>query len=211
MKLKRVLPIVAAFACVLLVLALRFVFTDEMERASAKGEILSIRELRSNEELIVSTLFSHRTARGREYRIQSEGERRSVTIFDTTPEWSREDGSASGAVLVMRDLSRAEIEGLEEIFAYFREVREEPSSAISHVRLRHLRDGRQVGQEFYIGFSLTSRLSYYDQEGMRGNPDYAHDYARLAREHHITPARLLRMVPLEALERRPNKAPEPTP
>src|SRR5688572_3354330 len=106
MKLKRALPIAAAFVCVLLVMAAIFLLTDGVERASAEGERLSIRELRPNEEMIVSTLFSHRTARGREYRFRNEEGRRSVTIFDTTPEWSREDGSTSGGVLVIRDLSQ---------------------------------------------------------------------------------------------------------
>lgn len=209
---KRLTPILAGFTGVLLAAAIAFILTDGVDRARAEGERLSIRRLRLNEEIIVSTLFSHRATRGREYRLRAQNGKVVVRIFDTTPEWSRDDPGGHGAVLFARELSNAEIDGLEEMVAYFRQTREQSSSATQHVRLQHFRDGRRIGEEFYIGFSLSSQLSHYDREGLRGDPRYAHDYDRLAREHGITPARLARMISFEMLEKEtPNPALAPIP
>jgi hypothetical protein len=208
---KRLTPIAAGFTCVLLVLAFVFILAGDVEHARSEGERLSIRDLRPNEEVVFSILVAHRTAHAREYRIRSEGGRRTVTIFDTTPEWAREVHGAGEPVLFMRELSTAEIEGLEETIAYCREIREEESSATRQMRLRYLRDGKQIGEEFYIGFSLPSQLAYYDRQGMRGDSDYIYDYARLAKQYGISLQRIHRMISFEMLEKNePNQAPEPT-
>jgi hypothetical protein len=192
MKAKRLIPIIAAFTCVLFVLAFQFVFTADAEHAHSSGERLSISGLRQNEEVVVSLLFDSR---------------RTVAIFDTTPSWPGEDEKENGTALFLCDLSKAEIEGLDETIAYCRDVREEYSSATSRMGLRYFRDGKLIGEEFYMGFSLPSQLAWYDQRGMRGNPDYVHDYEQLAVQYGVTMERLYRMIPFEMLEKEESNHP----
>ncbi len=201
MKARRLIPIAAAFTCALFILAFQFLFTADVEHARAEGDRLSVFGLRSNEEIVVATLFAHRRAQGREYRIRREGDQLTTVIFDTTPSWSRGDGKGGATLLLMRGLSNAEAEGLDETIAFCREVREEISSATQHIQLRYFRDGKQIGEEFYLGFSLLSQLAWYDHQGMRGDPDYADDYNRLSTQHGMSLERLLRMVPFETLEK----------
>jgi hypothetical protein len=182
MKAKRLIPITATFTCVLFILAFQFIFTADVEHAQERGERLSITNLRADEKIIVSTLFEHRMARGREYLIRRVDEKLTIAIFDTTPAWSRDDGKEGPILLLVRDLSNAEVEGLGETIAYCRETREEISSATKHMRIRSIRSGKEIGEEFYIGFTLPSQLAWFDRQGMRGNPDFSHDYDRLASE-----------------------------
>lgn len=177
-----------------------FYMTIGTENPYTKGFRLSITALQPNEEIVVSTLFSHRSSTGREYRIRNVDGRRTIDIFYTTPSWSRAEGTPDIALVSRRNLSDVEIAGLEETMAYYREAREEMSSATKHVRLKYFRNGKLIGDEFFIGFSLTSDLASYDRAGMRGDPDYAYDYAKLAVTAGISEQRVHRMIPFETLE-----------
>ena len=209
MKARHLIAPFAALTCILFVLVFSFVVTADVDHARSSGDRLSISELRQNEEVVVSLLFAHRTARGREYRIRSEDSRKTVAIFDTTPTWSRDGGKNGGAVLIVRDLSKTEIEGLDETLSYCREVREEQSSATRHMNVRYFREGKPIGDEFLIGFSLPSQLAWYDRQGMRGDPDYSHDYEQLAVQFGVSLERIHRMIPFEMLEKEePNQPPQ---
>jgi len=212
MKAKRLVLIAAAFTCILFVLAYQFIFTADLEHARERGERLSIATLLANEEIVVSTLFAHRSARGREYRIQRKDGKLTVAIFDTTPAWARDDGQEGPTLLFVRSLSEAEVDGLGETIAYCREVREEFSSATKHMHLQYFRAGKEIGEEFYIGFTLPLQLAYFAREGMRGNPDFARDYDHLAFQVGVSRQRLDRMISFEMLEtEEPNQALQPTP
>lgn len=206
MKAKRIVPLAAAFTCVLFVLAFVFIITSDVRHPWSEGQRLSIQELGPDEEIIVSTLFAHHSAQGREYSIRSVGTRRTVAIFDTRPELSGQDEKKGGVLLFSRDLSDAEIRGLDEVIAYCREVREEMSSAEQHIHLRYFRDRKAIGEEFYIGLSLPSRLSYLVQGKMTGEPASASDYEILADQFGVSVQRLHRMIPFEMLEKEePNR------
>lgn len=201
MKLRHVISISAGFAVIPLFFLITRFLDDGRPEPRAEGEFLKIAELQSNEEVVTSITFSHLGAWGREYRIRIEKARPHVTIFDTTPNWARTDGRTEPNVLFLRELSQLEVAGLDETIAYCREVREELSSGERRIHLQYFRDGQQIGEELYRGFSLTSDLAYFAREGRRGGPEHADDYAELARIYGLVRERVERMISFEMLER----------
>ncbi|MEZ5415018.1 MAG: hypothetical protein R3F03_12000 [Opitutaceae bacterium] len=203
MKAKHSIPILASATCILIFIAVRFTFTNDIniEHAHEQGTRLSVTHLLPDEEIVVSTLFEHRSAHGREYRIRRIDHQLIVTIFDTTPAWSRDDKEGNTKLLFIRPLSKPEIDGLSETIAYYREIREETSSARRHTKIRYFKAGKEIGYEFYLGFSLPEQLTWYDSKGMRNNPNFSNDYYRLATEYGVPPERVLKMISFGMLEK----------
>lgn len=198
MKMTRIVSTAAILCSVLLI----HLLASDGERARSSGESLSIAALDTKEEIVVETLFSHRGATGRKYQIRRVGDTLTVAISDTTPKWAREDEMEGPIMLLTRPLSPAEAEGLDETIGYCRRVREELSSATKSMHLRYFRNGKQIGEELYIGFSLPSLLAYYESKGMRTDPGYEYDYQKLSAEYGVSLERIYRMVPFETLERK---------
>lgn len=209
MKPKRLVLIFAPFACILFYALLVRITTQEIPRATTEGAQLKIASLSGGEEVVVQRLFAHRNVVAREYRIIASGATKQVSVFSLSDAW--EDGRLKltlDQVLAVRDLTVSEAEGLDQTVAFFRDRREEYSSAERHYRLSYFRFGKKIGEEFFIGFSLPSDLAYLRREGSAS----AQSYTELAERHDVTRDLIEKMVPFEELEpQTPNKAPEPTP
>jgi hypothetical protein len=210
---KRLVLVLAPFACVLFYVLFAKMMHRDIPHATTEGVQLSIATLVPEEEVVVQRLFSHRKTVAREYRIATSGTVKQATVFSLS---ATHDGDRwelqPEKVMAIHRLTSAEAEGLDETMAYFRKHREEDSSAERHYRLSYFRSGRKIGEEFFIGFSLPSDLTYLWQQGSRNDPAYRHDYLKLADQYGVTHEQIDKMVAFEMLEgERPNKAPEPTP
>jgi hypothetical protein len=210
---KRLVLVFVPFACVLFYALFAARMHRGIPHATTEGGQLSIATLVPEEEIVVQRLFSHRNTVAREYRIATSGTDKQVTVFSLS---ATHDGDRwqlqPEKLLAIHRLTNAEAEGLDETIAYFRKHREEDSSAERHYRLSYFRSGRKIGEEFFIGFSLPSELTYLWQQGYKNDPAYKHDYLKLADQYGVTREQIDKMVAFEMLEgERPNKAPEPTP
>lgn len=208
MRAKRLIVLLGPLACMFFVFLFMRISYPDREQPYRTGEFFRFGALRPNQEIVVTRLYSHGKSVAREYRFRGD----QLMIFDTEVAWR--DGRAVihlKEVLVARTLSADESDGLNAAVEYFRERKREPSSSTREIRITYLRDGQEVGSEFYIGFSLTTRLADYAAQGFKGHPGYSPDYDELAKEHGISRARLDRIVPFEELEwDPPNKTPELT-
>lgn len=202
MKPSRLLLILGPFLCVLLCSLYIASLRVDIPHAWTSGDRLMFAQLAPNETVVVSKFFSHGETFGREYRFRRIGQRTEVTAFDADITWEGSEAKLAPArVLATHDLTKQEAKGLDETVAYFREVREEHSSAQKHFRLAYFRDGTKIGEEFYVGFSLPGDLAFLAQEAAAGRTDLALDSARLAREYGVTEERMSRMLPFEMLEK----------
>ena len=211
MRPKRLILLFDPFACILLYALFVRTIDPQLPRATAEGAHLKIAALADGEEVIAQKVFSHRDVVAREYRIVGGGDSKEVTVFSLSATW--QDGRLSlrpEKVLAMRPLSRTEAEGLDALVAVFRSSREEYGSGELTYRLSYFREGRKIGEEFFVGYFLSSRLTYFSQAGYKGDSMYDADYTKLAEQYGLTLEQVQRMVTFEMLEAEPNKAPEPT-
>lgn len=193
--------IVAPFTCVLFVIFFLGAIYQDVPRPFSKGESIAIASLAPNEEIVVSKLFSDRNTKARDYHLRRRGAETEISIFEDSVAWPYANPELTPAkLLTERVLTLAEAKGLDATVAFFREVREEESSARRHYRLTYFRDGKKIGEEFYIGFSLSDRLAYDQREGTRGSADYDLDLQRLAEDYRFPVNRIRQMVAFEMLE-----------
>jgi len=190
-----------------------YLLIRDVPRATSSGEHLRLSRLAPSELVVIEKYFSHgQDSRVRMYVLGAEREPSRFDAFEASGEWKGGLLYATPQKLIAsRKLSVRELSGLEATLAFYRTVREEDSSATVRIRFSYLRDGRRVGEEFFVGFWLTDQLSYLNRQENRSDPVYDAEFVRRAEGYGVTRAELDRMVTLEMLEKEPNKAPEPTP
>ena len=197
MKFRRLIFIFAPFVCLGFCFLFVSVFTKDIPRAHAQGERLKISTLAPNEEIVVSKFFGHRTVTEREYRIGKDGDPRRVTVFDLSPAPGTESQTSRKLqALAVRSLTQAEAEGLDETVAYFRRRGEEHSSATRQYRLLYFRDGKKIGEEFFVGFSLPDALINGGWTSHASDTEFQMEYGASRTE-------VGRMIMFETLEKEP--------
>ncbi|MDP3069106.1 MAG: hypothetical protein Q8N18_02405 [Opitutaceae bacterium] len=202
MKAKRLIPIFASFACLILVAVYYQHLVDDIPRAHTSGTHLKVSTLANDEELTASYVFDHRTRFARQYEIRRRNGALSLAIFSASVEWQGTKAvTKADQLLGTHILTPAEQQGLDALIAYFRTRREEHSSAFTQTALIHRRAGKVIGEEIYVGFGLPGSLDYLDQEAKNGAAT-THDYDKLAADYGLTRAELDRIVPFERLTRR---------
>jgi hypothetical protein len=203
MNAKRLTLILAPMLCIVLAPIILWRLGGGIPQSRTSGTLLSISTLADDEEVAVSYVFSHRNDFARQYYVRRSSGLLTLAIFSGAITWRDEGASIKpDQLLATVDLSPTEAQGLDALLAYFRREREEHSSAYKRYHIVHLRSGKTIGEEHFVGFSLPGKIDYLESNHSRTDPAYSSDLDRLAADHGLTRADLDRIVPFERLTRR---------
>jgi hypothetical protein len=193
----RLIPQLAgSLLCLILLVMVLQSLTADIPHHYARGERLQLSKLTHREMIVVQESGGDRGPRlMQEYRIKrlEQGFQSTATSGHVGPQhghpvFVRDDDP------VVRVLSERQVQGLQEMLAYFSEQEEERSSANETTHVRYFRGDEEIGEELFVGYHLDGDLAYCRRELRKGNYQLEDVYTRIWETFRVPPARVALMT-----------------